>query len=100
MIKSFGTVLKNCALKACFIKQIQSIQNCSSKDVKENEFLGEIGAKYKIFDDNNADVILDIYEEKLKYKNLLEEELNEEEDPFKGINLESMITVLWKYTNY
>lgn len=55
---------------------------------KQNS-LGEIGAKYQIFEDKDADVIFDVYEEKLKYQDLLDEVEEEEHDPFNGLNLES-----------
>lgn len=60
-----------------------------SEEIDKNT-LGEIGAKYQVFQDKDADIILDVYEEKLKYQHLLEENEEEEIDPFDGLNLQSM----------
>lgn len=47
--------------------------------------LGGMSSKYQVFQEEDAEIILDIYEEKLKYSDLLEE--HEDTDPFEGINL-------------
>lgn len=67
---------------------VLQICNKASISADEKNALGEIGGKYQVFEDKDAEVILDMYEEKLKYQQLLEEE-TEQDDPFKGINLES-----------
>ncbi|VEN52554.1 unnamed protein product [Callosobruchus maculatus] len=54
----------------------------------ENVALGDAGVKYQQFKEENANEILDIYEERLKY---IEEEV-EEENPFEGLNLERGVT--------
>lgn len=61
-------------------KDVNSLQ---TPDVNKTNTLN----KFKVFRESDAPVILDIYEEKLKYAEILEN--NEEEpDAFEGINIE------------
>ncbi|KAJ8935908.1 hypothetical protein NQ314_012597 [Rhamnusium bicolor] len=47
----------------------------------------DMGSKYQFFQDD-FNIILDVYEERLKYSNILEEEKLEVKDPFEGLNLQ------------
>lgn len=91
---SFARVLKTCRSLPImnrnhfFQRYTYSTKNKCSELFVEKNTLGEIGTKYQVFQDKDADIILDVYEEKLKYQHLLEE--NEEEvNPLNGLNLES-----------
>lgn len=97
-VRTFARIFKNCKNFQNFNKNRNfSFQKCvfSTKDTNneliESNKLGEIGSKYKVFQDEDSDIILDIYEEKLKYQHLLEENAEEEIDPFDGLNLESWL---------
>lgn len=97
-IKSFTNILRNIAVGVKTLNKKYLLQRCSYSTSSDNDkfdnqkSLGEIGTKYQIFQDKDADIILDVYEEKLKYHHLLEDKAaNDEEDPLKGINLESML---------
>lgn len=61
----------------------------SNKNTSDQTSLGDMGSKYQVFKDQDAEVILDVYEERLKYSSLLEEEEDHYVDPFEGLNLES-----------
>lgn len=95
-VKTFANIIKSsivnpCSSKKKFVTQICSFSTSANNDKVDNQrLLGEIGAKYKVFDDKDAEIIFDVFEEKLKYQHLLEERIEEEEDRFKGINLASM----------
>ncbi|KAG5898960.1 hypothetical protein JTB14_004680 [Gonioctena quinquepunctata] len=63
-----------------------SITACLCKSHEQQ--IGRYGSKYQVFHDEDAEIILDVYEERLKYSNLLEEDEAEESTPFEGLNLE------------
>lgn len=50
--------------------------------------LGDMRKKYRVFREEESEIILDVQEERLKYLQLLEENEVQEADPFAGINLE------------
>lgn len=49
--------------------------------------LGAAGSKYKVFRDEDSEVVLDVVEERLKYQNWIETE-SEQHDQFVGLNLQ------------
>lgn len=51
--------------------------------------LGNMARKYIPFREEDAEEILDVNEERLKYSQLLEERELEDVNPFQGLNLES-----------
>ncbi|XP_068903268.1 uncharacterized protein [Tenebrio molitor] len=51
-----------------------------------NQTLGEMSSKYQVFREEDSEVILDIYEERNKYLDTLEQE--EDLNPLSGVNLE------------
>ncbi|KAJ8973265.1 hypothetical protein NQ317_017720 [Molorchus minor] len=63
--------------------------NPTTKDEEhkvKTSHLGNMSSKYQVFQENDNEIILDVYEERLKYSNLLEN--HEEDDPLLGLNLE------------
>lgn len=99
-LRCFTKILKNFTFQVNNLNKNYLLQRCNycktiikeEETVDKQKTLGEIGAKYQVFQDKDADIILDVYEEKLKYQHLLEEKAEEVDDPFNGINLESMIS--------
>lgn len=57
--------------------------------------LGDMRKKYRVFREEESEIILDVQEEKLKYLQLLEENEVHEVDPFAGINLERKLFKLF-----
>ncbi|CAH0556553.1 unnamed protein product [Brassicogethes aeneus] len=53
----------------------------------KNTDLGNMNTKYQVFKDNDSEIILDVYEERLKYSNLLDEHIEENVNLFEGLNL-------------
>lgn len=49
--------------------------------------LGGMRSKYQIFQDQDSEAILDIYEKDNQYATLLEDNQEEKDDPFAGVNL-------------
>lgn len=78
---------KNLASTTCF-RTINTAEVRFCKNEKNDKILGDMGSKYQIFDDKDAEEVLDIYEERLKYTQLLEENEQEEQDRYAGLNLE------------
>ncbi|XP_028145715.1 uncharacterized protein K12H4.2 [Diabrotica virgifera virgifera] len=69
-------------------KSNQDASNADKKTTtKPKAVLGNMSSKYDVFSDADAEIILDVYEEKLKYSQLLEEE-EQEVDRYVGLNLE------------
>lgn len=99
MFNTMSKIFKKYAITVCNLNKKCSLQTCSYASFTDKKqtnitgnnkkLLGEIGTKYQVFQDTDADIILDVYEEKLKYQHLLEEEDEVDKDPFKGLNLES-----------
>lgn len=75
-------------------QQMQQQKYCQKKKnrgaIDSNPTLGDIGSKYEIFRDEDAEIILDVCEERQKYASLLEAQKLEAQDPFQGLNLERM----------
>lgn len=82
----------------CVIKHLQNARNYTSRtsntentgNINEsnlNQTLNKISAKYKIFKDTESLEIPDVYEKKLRYPEILEEE-PQVVDAFEGLNLE------------
>nr|XP_023028625.1 mitochondrial assembly of ribosomal large subunit protein 1 [Leptinotarsa decemlineata] len=91
--KYFRQTLKLNSIRACVCNNNVKNYSNHSNDLNSKESsatsnkLGNIGSKYQIFHDQDAEVILDVYEERLKYSNLIEDDEVEESTPFAGINL-------------
>lgn len=79
-----------CCNRLLSIRNFCDKSNEKSKSPVEDETkkLGDFSKKYQLFQEKDSEVVLDIYEERLKYTNMLENEEIEEEDPFQGLNLE------------
>lgn len=56
--------------------------------------LGDMSSKYKVFQEHDSEIILDVYEERLKYSDLLEDE-EPDDNLFAGLNLESKRKILF-----
>lgn len=63
------------------------LRGVKSTGVDPEAPLGAAGSKYKVFRDEDSEVVLDVVEERLKYQNLIETE-TEERDQFEGLNLQ------------
>ncbi|XP_057666132.1 uncharacterized protein K12H4.2 [Diorhabda carinulata] len=59
----------------------------SVSDENVSKPLGNMSSKYQVYHDKDSEIILDVYEERLKYSQLLEDE-EVEEDRYQGLNLE------------
>lgn len=80
----------NYARRFCQSKPIdKATKQPKNEETKETASLGSMARKYVPFREEDAEEILDVHEERLKYTQLHEERELEEVDPFKGINLES-----------
>lgn len=62
-------------------------RRAKSTGIDSESPLGAAGSKYKVFRDEDSEVVLDVVEERLKYQNLIETE-SEQRDQFVGLNLQ------------
>lgn len=74
----------------------QVVQEFSSKsgesDANTEVPLGAASTKYKVFRDEDSEVVLDVIEERFKYQNLVETEGEMlQRDQYEGINLKRKI---------
>lgn len=100
-LNRYLTLLKyNCLYKSKCSSVIQYAQTTnyskSANDDKSNLQLGDMSSKYKPFKEEESDLILDVFEERERFKyhkDLLDEhDMPEEDDIYKGINLQRGIT--------
>ncbi|CAH1117485.1 unnamed protein product [Phaedon cochleariae] len=69
------------------LTSLGEIRTDESNSSKMNPSGAGITSKYKVFQDEDSEIILDLYEERLKYSNLLEEE-EQDDSPYDGLNYE------------
>lgn len=85
-------ITSNCTKRFCQNKSTKQPENAES--VEESTSLGNMASKYVPFREKDAEEILDVNEERLKYTQMHEQRELEEVDPFKGLNLESIYLYL------
>ncbi|CAH1113848.1 unnamed protein product [Psylliodes chrysocephalus] len=82
---------KTPALSVCRNKSKKVDLNTQDQETLESKSLGNMSSKYQVYHDEDSEIILDVYEERLKYSQLAEE--NEEvDDRYTGLNLKRGIT--------
>ncbi|XP_018577198.1 uncharacterized protein LOC108915613 [Anoplophora glabripennis] len=88
LTRLFRKVHKLISMKFCTCNILT--KGYASENESEIKFsgkrLGDMSSKYKIFHEQDSEIILDVYEERLKYSNLLEDEPDDNLLP--GLNLE------------
>lgn len=85
VLKSFSrfTVASSNVARQNYCKSSQNDDDGQDSNLK----LGGIGSKYQVFRDQDSEIILDVYEERLKYQEGIREEI-QQKDIFEDINLE------------
>lgn len=90
-VLSLTNLYRNCykTFKApLYLRTFHKTNLYYKEESPDNKTLGNMASKYEIFEDKDAEIVLDIYEERLKYSQLLETEQQDELDRFAGLNLE------------
>lgn len=91
--------LSSAKLCTCHILNNKNSSENKSEIKSSGKELGDMSLKYKIFQEQDSEIILDVYEERLKYSNLLEEEESEDK-LFEGLNLERKLKILFSQIDH